>query len=815
MSQKKIYKTKKEHGGEQILNKKETNTTKINSKNTPYLVIVESPSKCKKIEKYLGFQYKCIASKGHICGIEKVKKTYEPVFEILEEKKKHVENMREIISHFLPENIYLGTDDDREGEAIAWHICLVFGLSVETVHRIIFHEITESAIRAAVAFPMKIRMNIVNAQKARQVLDRLVGFQISPLLSKRIAHSDTTFLSAGRCQTPALRLIYDLEQSASKGEIAYHTTGYFFQQNLPTQLSHSFQVEQECITFLEESRHFEHKYTLGQAISKTTTAPLPFCTSSLLQYASSHLHFSPKQTMNYCQILYQNGWITYMRTESIKYSQDFVQKIKEYVTDSKWLGDLSKVQNYNENNPHEAIRITHLEKRVLHEKDFECELETRDYNRILALYDKIWLRTLESCGSNYQYKQIAVKITAPQEYHYLHTIEIPAFLGWKIWTTEEQEFVETQNKQNAIYFFLQNLANKITKPNKIDCKVGFGNKTRHYCEASLIGKLEDLGIGRPSTFASIVETVQERKYVSKQDIEGEKINCIEFSMEFPKGEWQRFEMERIMGQEKNKLVLQPLGKEVVEQLIPTFETLFSYDYTKKMETELDIVSNGELLWTTICQDCDKEIKKCSTEWKTEMKDTYWIDDEHELIFSKHGVLIRKKINMLNEPKKENEKDKSKYEYRQVRNIKIDITKLKNREYTLADLLEIPNECLGKYQGEDLFLKKGPYGAYVTWGENKESINNIKKNLWDITMDDILEYLFQPPETKLPPNVLRVLTDKISIRKGKFGPYIHYKSALKPEFYNLKPFIQSSTTSYMKCDKEILLKWIAESYGING
>jgi DNA topoisomerase-1 len=807
MSQRKVYKPKKENAGEKRMNTKEINTTKINTKNTPYLVIVESPSKCKKIEKYLGFQYKCIASKGHICGIEKIKKTYEPVFEILEEKKKHVENMREIISHFLPENIYLGTDDDREGEAIAWHICLVFGLPVETVHRIVFHEITESAIRAAVAFPMKIRMNIVNAQKARQVLDRLVGFQISPLLSKRIAHSDTSFLSAGRCQTPALRLIYDLEQSSSKGEIQYHTTGYFFQQNLACTLSHTFSAEQECITFLEESRQFKHTYSLDQAVSKTTNPPLPFCTSSLLQYASSHLHFSPKQTMNYCQILYQNGWITYMRTESIKYSQDFVKKVKEYVTDPKWLGDLSKVQNYNENNPHEAIRVTHLEKRVLQKTDFECEIDNYELHRILALYDKIRLRTLESCGSNYQYKQISLKITAPLEYHYLYTIEIPAFLGWKIWNITEKEFVETQDKQNAIYFFLQNLANKIVKPNKIDCKVGFGNKTRHYCEASLIGKLEDLGIGRPSTFATIVETIQERKYVLKQDIEGIKMDCTEFSMEFPIGECTRYKTEKIVGQEKNKLVLQPLGKEVIENLIPTFETLFSYDYTKKMETELDIVSNGELVWTAICGECDQEIKKCSTEWKTEMKETYWIDDEHELIFSKHGVIIRKKINI--------EKDKAKYEYRQVRNMKIDITKLKNREYTLAELLEIPNEYLGKYQGEDLILKKGPYGAYVTWGSNKESINNIKKNIWDITMDDILEYFLQQPENKISQNTLRVLTDKISIRKGKFGPYIHYKSALKPEFYNLKPFIQSSTTSYMKCDKEILLKWIAESYGICG
>ena len=381
---------------------------KINVKNTPYLVIVESPSKCKKIEKFLGFQYKCIASKGHICNISNVKKNYEPTFDILSEKKDHVKWMREIIGVFDPKNIYLGTDDDREGEAIAWHICLTFGLPVETTHRIIFHEITESAIRAAVAFPILIRMNIVNAQKARQVLDRIVGFEISPLLSKRISNNENMHLSAGRCQTPALRLIYDLEENKKERKYSYQTIGSFFSPSIPCTLSHYFETELECEAFLEKSKTHIHTYSLENPENKNISAPLPFNTSTLLQYINNTLHLTPKQIMYYCQILYQNGFITYMRTESTKYSLEFLNKIRECFDDETWIGDLSKIQNNNHNNPHEAIRITYLEKCRLEEKDIDSVEEKTDFIKLNSVYDIIRIRTIESCMSDYQYKNIKI-----------------------------------------------------------------------------------------------------------------------------------------------------------------------------------------------------------------------------------------------------------------------------------------------------------------------------------------------------------------------------------------------------------------------
>jgi len=774
---------------------------KVNVKNTPYLVIVESPSKCKKIEKFLGFQYKCIASKGHICNISNVKKNYEPTFDILSEKKDHVKWMREIISIFDPKNIYLGTDDDREGEAIAWHICLTFGLPVETTHRIIFHEITESAIRAAVAFPIVVRMNIVNAQKARQVLDRMVGFEISPLLTKRLGTiQEGQHLSAGRCQTPALRLVYDLDVANEKKErsFQYQTTGYFFSPSIACLLNHSFENEKECEAFLEASKTHLHTYSLETPVNKNTSAPSPFNTSTLLQYASVHLHLSPKQTVHYCQTLYQNGHITYMRTESTKYSLEFLNKIRDCFDDPSWIGDLERIQNHNHNNPHEAIRITNIAKCHLEEKDIDHVDDAAGFSRLKAVYEMIRYRTIESCMSDYQYKEIKIKISALEDKEYIYLIEIPVFLGWKkCKEISEKEFQERQQTQTAFHFSLQHKSKKNTDLSKIECSITSANGTRHYTESGLIKKLEDLGIGRPSTFATIIETIQERKYVEKKDIEGDKKTVVEYELDGKTKKIIRTEKERIFGTEKNKLVLQDLGKMVIEELIPIFTTLFEYEYTKTMEESLDLVTEDSLEWQEVCKICDLQIKKESKQWKEEIKEIYKIDSIHELVFSKKGAMIRK--HKLEE-----------YEYLSTRK-KIDLEKLKKGEYTLEELLEIPREYLGKYLDKEVHLKNGPYGPYVLWGE--ETIKtSFKKDIWEITLEDIVEIIEFKPKS-LPPNVLRVINQNMTIRKGKYGPYIYYKTkdqeSTPPKFYSFKPFKQNP----LKCELMELTKWIEDTYGI--
>lgn len=790
---------------------------KINIKNTPYLIIVESPYKCKKIEKFLGFQYKCIASNGHFREISKIiPKTYEPVFEIIPLKQKHVENMREIISYYsqTPENIFIATDDDREGEAIAWHICITFELPIEKVNRIIFHEITESAIKTAVLYPLKIRMNIVLAQHARQVLDRLVGFQISPLLTKRINSSETKYLSAGRCQTPALKLIYDKEMKRNEDnknqkQNQYQINGFFFSQNSPLkfELSKKLNSKDECVSFLEKSKEFPHELKIEPTQQKDISAPLPFNTSSLLQNANILLHLSPKETMYYCQQLYQTGYITYMRTECTKYSEMYLLKIKEYIVENyslEYIGNFNLLQNNGNTEAHEAIRITNIYcSKVIITIGEEKEKEKEKRQK---LYDLIRKRSIESCMSNYVYKQTIIKLTSPiNDTYYKYILDIPVFLGWKMKIDISKD--KDKDKDYGLLLFLQCAKSPINCI-KIECEDYIFENNRYYTEAGLIRDLEEYGIGRPSTFSIILQTIQERNYVVKKDIQGNTIKCIDIILQNQNNDKKKeivfIEKERIIGKEINKLVLQELGKLVIEELIPTFNDLFSYDYTKKMEIELDKISsqkneNDLIKWNDICKECDKTIKINTKQWKQEMKQIYQIDDDYELLFMKNGLVIRNKQN-------------TDFEYKQIKkNIRIDFDKLRNKKYNLEELLEIPKEYLGDYESHPLFLKNGQYGLYVAWGENKAKIS-IDKNTDEITLQDIIEYLSNKggKSTSYNKYILRVLNERISIRKGKYGNYIHYDIPGKPsQFYNVKLF----PSNYLNCEINELLVWLENTYGI--
>jgi DNA topoisomerase-1 len=368
---------------------------------------------------------------------------------------------------------------------------------------------------------------------------------------------------------------------------------------------------------------------------------------------------------------------------------------------------------------------------------------------------------------------------------------------------------EEQMKKNALYLFLQ-CAKSPIKCMKIECEENIisEKENSHYTEAGLIRDLEEYNIGRPSTFSIILQNIQERNYVVKKDLEGKKIKCIDLVLHL--GQIELVEKERIIGKEKNKLVLQELGKMVIEELIPTFNDLFSYDYTKKMEMELDKISKYDdnlELSNIICSECENTIKKNAKQWKIEMKQKYKIDDDHELIFTKTGAVI-----MYNNS-----------EYKRIRsNMKLDFNKLRNKEYNLEDLLEIPNEYLGEYEGHPLFLKNGPYGIYVTWGgDKKENLENFikkEKKIENITLEDIIQYLQKKTNNENKKtqnaNILRILNERISIRKGKYGAYIYYSLNLKekekkPHFYNLKLF----PGNYLICEQNEILEWLENTYGI--
>ena len=305
----------------------------------PTLVIVESPAKCKKIESYLGSGYECVASFGHLRKLKSlscidIENNFKPKFEIVDDdkKQKHVDFLRKKIATSY--EIVLATDDDREGEAIAWHICDLFKLPVETTKRIIFHEITEKAIQSAITHPKTIDMKKVNSQIARQIMDLLVGYKISPMLWKLITKkSESGGLSAGRCQTPALKLVYEnqLEIDNSPPKTVYNTTGHFTTNFIPFELNKQFDFEDEISSFLEESVNTEHIFTRTNPTKIFKQPPEPLTTSRIQQLASNEMHISPKETMKICQTLYEQGYITYMRTDSKKYSSEFLEDVKRYL----------------------------------------------------------------------------------------------------------------------------------------------------------------------------------------------------------------------------------------------------------------------------------------------------------------------------------------------------------------------------------------------------------------------------------------------------------------------------------------------------
>lgn len=863
-----------------------TTTTTKNITNAKWLVIVESPSKCAKIEEYLsslefdpiyGGKYACIASKGHIRTIDGLKsintKTdFEPTFTTIDGKEQHIREMQQYITKFPKENILIATDDDREGEAIGWHICQLFGLPIETTKRILFHEITKTAICESVKNPTTINMSLVYAQHSRQVLDIVVGYTISPILWKHIYNDKTNGLSAGRCQTPALRLIYDHSQEYATQTIQRHykTSGVFFDRNIRFELSHHHDTEDELVRFMELSK--THKYTLEMMPSKETyrSPPKPFTTSRLLQSASSVLKCLPKKTMELCQQLYQCGHITYMRTDSSKYSPVFLQQIETYIQhewrDPKYMGNIEQLANSDGANPHEAIRVTDIRVRSISHED----------KSVMSMYRFIWKNTIESCMATARYNSRLVKISAPsvnqnQHSYYGYTLEIPIFMGWKIVSNgnddgETTTTVDAATQQTGLQFYFESFITR--KPerdssirvNYIESRVIAEHRNPHYTEASLIQRLEELGIGRPSTYATIVETIQERGYVKKTDIKGQVVRCAEYKLRFDTtntlsstSTLEKTEIEKAFGNEKGKLSITPTGIIVLEFLVRYFESLFSYDYTKNMETALDHVSvsvptEASNNWRSICSECYQRIKQLKKPLTKVKRETYTLDKNAELVFHSNGASIK----LTGED--------GTVEYRTVKKtVEIDLGKLKNGEYSVDDLLEIPNEHVGTYNGNNITLKSGRYGLYFECGEIKSTLKHLNKPADEITMDDILPILLEkqrektvveyknelylensgvpqdlstiannyreistastssfsslekPPSSNTTNTTTRILNADMSVRKGKYGAYVYYKTSkmTTPSFFNIKKFKEDC----WDCNAETLIEWVKTTYRV--
>jgi len=779
-------------------NKKAKSSPQIMSSNlgqAKYLFIVESPSKCAKIEHFLGEEYCCIASKGHFRSIDGLKSidtssTFSPTFSIITEKREHVKQMEKIIAGFSSNNVFIATDDDREGEAIAWHICIQFNLPVETTKRVLFHEVTKDAIQACIKTPTITNMNVVHAQHARQVLDILVGYKISPCLWKYLYHNKANSLSAGRCQTPALRLVYENDkQKTNELEEKYKIHASFFSKQIRFQLSKDFSNSNEVLQFLEKSKTYIHKLSVGTFKESVRAPPNPFHTSRLLQVASNTLHMSPKDTMSICQKLYQGGFITYMRTESAKYSKSFLEKASSYIeklwNNKKYIGELDNLENKDANNPHEAIRVTQIDVSAIG----KCE-----DTRMNTVYKLIWKNTIESCMSAATYNVSQIKITAPTEMHYTHTLEIPTFLGWKK-IDDKGEPTDSQMAPTAMHLYFQSIAaaKKAVEYNVITSELHVIGKHRHYTEASLINKLEELGIGRPSTFATIVDTIQERGYVTRTDIDGITKMCEEHQLT---GKTIAINtVEKVFGAEKQKLVIQPVGILTIEFLLQHYQDMFSYEYTKNMEYDLDKISSGENEdWASICRNCVSEITRQSTSLNEIAKQIFTIQPDYDLVFEKYGPTIK------------HTQEDGTIEYITAKK-DIDLEKVRNGKYTLAELIETTERLLGKYENNDLYIKNGRYGLYIEHGDTKISIKTVDKGIHDIEMNDILLFLETPKEK----SVLRELNKYMDIRRGQYGPYVYYKrpDMKKPKFLNIK----KCPHGFLNCSVDTVVEWLCETYNI--
>jgi DNA topoisomerase-1 len=779
------------------------------------LVIVESPAKCNKIEGYLGHGYKVIASFGHlrhISGLESIEvhNNFKTSYSVMEDpmKQKQIEKIRNEIGKAY--EVIIATDDDREGEAIGWHICDLFGLPIATTKRIIFHEITETAIKTAIANPKHINMNLVQSQQARQILDLLVGFTISPILWNCISKRHDTSLSAGRCQTPALRLIYDnhLDIKKSPGRLIYDITGYFTTQNLVFELNKQFESEEKVTEFLEHCKTWEFIYSLTAPKKTLKKSPEPLTTSTLQQMASNELHMSPKETMKCAQELYEGGYITYMRTDSKKYSVDFVESARQFITSTyghqyvsnvitSLTDELTKSKLTKKGIPppqeaHEAIRPVNI------------AVTTTSYSKLSSktskLYEHIWKRTVETCMPSAQYSSLSAKLTAPLNTEFIYKSEQVVFLGWQIINKKD---TDTEKDTNH-YQFLQTLKQHVSMRFKqINAHFNLIEHKMHYTEAKLVQLLEDNGIGRPSTFASLVDKIQERKYVEKQNIAGTDISSTDFTLK--DNIISKVVSSKTFGNEKNKLVIQPLGILVIEFLIDKFDMFFNYNYTKQMENTLDDISNGMFIWHDLCSDCYANLVNETNKLKDVQKFGLKIDDKHTLIIGKHGPVI-----------KYNDNDIVKF-IPVKKSIDIDQLKQTNK-IIMDDIIDtdvMQKETIGKYKGQDLFIKKGKYGVYAQWGKETKSLKEEFKDLKieDIVYMDVIKYLDKDTvlDPTKPVGLVRELNSHVSIRTGKYGDYIFYKKPRmkKPEFLKLSAF----KGDYKQCNKQILLDWIKETYKV--
>jgi DNA topoisomerase I len=711
------------------------------------LVIFESPSKIKTVKKILGNKYVIVASFGHVRDLSKdnmgidTENNFSPNYIVSPDKKSVVSDLKKLGKEC--KKVWLFTDYDREGESIAWHLSEVMNLKKEKTFRGVFQEITKKAILNAIEKPQEIDMNMFYSQQARRILDRLIGFLITPVLWKNFhsTYQKNNSLSAGRVQTVALRVVKERDDEINKfqKDTYFKITGEF-ESVLDSDLSENIITEQEVKLFLEHCK--KAIFTIQEIKKKVSTrkpSP-PFITSSLQQEASTKLCFSPKKTMMVAQKLYEGGYITYMRTDSKMLSDDAIQMIsKEILQDygDKYLNITKydkKVKGSQE--AHEAIRPSSFEIRDIPEMD-------QDENK---LYKLIWRRTVASQMSPAKIDTLTITINiSEREEVFVSKAEKINFDGFLILfpsndNTEAMDILKTFKKGQKINYSQILATQKFTKP-----------PHGYFTEASLIKKLEDIGVGRPSTYSSIISTIQDRNYVVKEDRKGEEVKMQILSLK--ESEIKLDEKISTVNKEKQKIFITDVGGIICDFLVKNFIDLFNYNFTAKVEKNLDEIADGTKIWYKVVQSVYDQFNPKILELKDKNeKDNYKRDLSNEIsvYIGKYGPVVCKK----------GESNK----YSSLGNYKIESITLEQAQ----ELFEYPKQ-LGKYKNKEITLNNGKHGFYLKWNQKNYSCSNS-----NITMEECQEIIENKVENN---NIIKTINEEIIIKRGKYGPYINYKEKI--------------------------------------
>ncbi len=724
------------------------------------LVIVESPAKAKTIEKFLGKEYKVCSSYGHIRDLAKkgigidVEGGFIPAYEIAPEKTKMVAELKKLASQ--AESVWLASDEDREGEAIAWHLTEVLGLPIEQTKRIVFHEITKNAILAAIAAPRRVDMNLVNAQQARRVLDRLVGFELSPVLWKKVKPQ----LSAGRVQSVAVRLIVEREREIIdfKSVEFYRVTARFIAADgkvFKAELDRKFDTREAAVSFLQSIAAVNFRVLSVESKPAVKYPAPPFTTSTLQQEAGRKLSMSVAQTMSVAQKLYENGFITYMRTDSVNLSTQALSAAKSEIVAlfgeeyHSWRAYKTKSKGAQE--AHEAIRPSYLDRQTIEGTTVEKKL-----------YDLIWKRTVASQMAPAQIDRTVVTIEVGGHIErFVATGEQVRFDGFmKLYSESLDEEVDNDNAVLPILSEGEMVAMKdATATQK------FTQQPYRYSEALLVKRLEELGIGRPSTYAPTISTIIQRGYVIKQNKEGQKRAYDQITLS--KGKLTEKTLSEVVGKEKGKLAPTDIGMLVNDYLQGQFPRILDYNFTATVEKEFDAIAEGKEQWTEMIAEFYGDFHK-SVEKALENQIVQNGSVRQLGIDPVSGLPVSARIGRYG-PMVQIGGDGDKVRFASLKKEQLIAT------ITLEEALSLfaLPRTVGEYEGMEVVVGVGKFGPYVR--HNGKFISLGKgDDPYTVTYERVVELIAQKREQdKVAKTPLKTFdgVDDLFIMTGIYGPYI--------------------------------------------